>query len=259
MNDGSTDRTEEMVRQWCEEDKLPIRYYYQENQGKHVATNFIVAHCDSEMYMGLDSDDALLPNALETFYEEWESIPDKENYKGVSGRCVDPETGKVIGPALPKKRLDTTPQDLRLKYRHKGEMGGFNRTAVMREFPFVLPDKKARFCPENIVWYEMGKKYKERDVDIPVRLYYHDTTNAITHKSSNRSYANYYLWKYGVNNLLGYIWYSPVEVMKNVVGMSMDGFKTGRSLGDIIKDADSLIGKTLVLLLMPAGWILSKR
>ena len=47
VNDGSTDHTEELLKQWCEEDRLSIRYYYQENQGIHVAYNFAVAHCDS--------------------------------------------------------------------------------------------------------------------------------------------------------------------------------------------------------------------
>lgn len=66
-----------------------------------------------------------------------------------------------------------------------------------------------KFCPEDIVWYEMAKKYKERIVDIPVRKYYKDTSNSITGKNKNRSISNYYFGQYMVNNLLSYIIYSP--------------------------------------------------
>lgn len=50
VDDGSDDGTEDIVRKWCNEDKIPIRYYYQENQGKHVAVNFAVQHSNSEVF-----------------------------------------------------------------------------------------------------------------------------------------------------------------------------------------------------------------
>jgi len=259
VNDGSTDRTEEMVKKWCEENKLPIRYYYQENQGKHVATNFAVSHCDSEVFLSADSDDTLLPDALVIFYDEWQKIPNKDEYKGINGRTVDPTTGKVNGGKLPKSPFDTNSIDLRLKHHIKGEMCGFNRTDLMKQYPFPTPDPRMRFCPENIVWFEMSKKYKERLVDKPVRVYYHDTANAITGKSNSRSIANYYLWQYMVNNTLKYLIYSPKDVLKPCVGISMDGFKTGRSISTILNDVKPLFGKMLVLVFMPLGYVLSKR
>ena len=37
VDDGSTDDTQLLVKQWCEDNDIAIRYYYQQNQGKHVA------------------------------------------------------------------------------------------------------------------------------------------------------------------------------------------------------------------------------
>lgn len=258
VNDGSTDHTEELLKQWCEEDRLSIRYYYQENQGIHVAYNFAVAHCDSFAISSIDSDDALLPTALKVLYEEWQKIPDKENFKGIVGRCIDPETGKIIGSQLPYSPFDVHAMDMRYKYKIQGEMWGFNRTAVMRQYPFPTPDPRMRYCPEALVWFEMGKKYKERIVSVPMRLYYRDAANAITARSYNRSTANYFLWVYGVNNMLPYLFYSPKEVIRQYVGISMDGFRTSRSVGTILRDAKNLKRKLLVLLMMPIGWTLSK-
>ena len=259
VNDGSTDATDEMLKLWCEDNKLPICYYYQQNQGKHVAVNFAVNHCSSEMFLTIDSDDTLMDCALEVFYSEWMKIANKELYKGLTARSIDPDTRTILGSKLPTSPFDVTTADMRLKYHIRGEMCGFNRVDLMREYPFPTPDPRMRFCPENIVWYEMGKKYKERVVDIAVREYYKDTSNAITSKSTNRAISNYYWWKYGVNNLLKYIIYSPKEILKFVVGMSMDGFRTNRSVMNILNDAHTLYGKILLLLFMPIGFILSRK
>ena len=260
VNDGSVDKTDEMVRLWCRENKLPIKYYYQPNQGKHVAANYAVAHCDSEMFFTIDSDDTLLPDAFKMFYEEWQKIPNKEDFKGLTGRCVDPDTKQILGTPLPSNPFDVNTIDMRLKYHVKGEMCGFNRTDLMKSHPFPTPDPRMRFCPENIVWYEIAREgYKERIVNIPVREYYRDTENAITGCNFNRAVSNYYGWQYGVNHLLGYIFYSPKEIMKNVVGLSRDGFATRRSLSVILGDVHSFIGKMFVLVFTPIGYLLSKR
>ena len=259
INDGSTDQTEEMVKQWCNENKLPIKYRYQKNQGKHVAVNYAVAHCDSEVFLTIDSDDTLLPEAFKVFYEEWEKIPDKTMYKGITGRCIDPVTKQIIGNKFPSDPFDVNTLDLRLKHHIKGEMLGFNRTDLMKSHPFPAPDPRMRFCPESIVWYEIARDgYKERMVNIPVREYYRDAANAITGRNFNRAISNYYGWQYGVNHLLGYFFYSPKLILKNIVGISRDGFVTKRSVSTILADIHSFWGKCLVLIFMPAGYLLSK-
>ena len=246
------------LKGWCEENKLPIRYYYQENQGKHIAVNLAIRNCRSEMILVIDSDDTLLPVALKTFYEEWQKIEDKEHFKGVTGRCIDPETGKLIGTKLPRSPFDVHTTDMRLKYRVKGEMCGFNRVDIMKKYILPSYDKRIRFYPEGIRWYEIAKMYKERVVDIPVREYYKDTGNALTHRSTNRAYANFYLWQYIVNNLMRYSFYSPEFVLKGIVGVSMDGFKTGRSIGDMLSGVNGVMRKCLVSMFLPCGYLLSK-
>ena len=39
VDDGSSDNTEELVHSWISEDKIPINYKKQLNQGKHIAIN----------------------------------------------------------------------------------------------------------------------------------------------------------------------------------------------------------------------------
>ena len=42
MDDGSEDRTKDIVEKFEKENKIDIKYYYQENQGKMVAINNII-------------------------------------------------------------------------------------------------------------------------------------------------------------------------------------------------------------------------
>lgn len=263
VNDGSTDGSHDLIKQWCADNELPIICLTQPNGGKHVAMNSGVANARGEMFLSIDSDDTLLPDTLIVFHENWYKIDEKERsgIKGVTGRCIDPETATIIGDPLPTNPLICSPQDLRFKYHVKGEMCGFNRLEIMKAHPFPTPDSCGRFFPESVVWFEIGKEYKEYVVDIPVREYYRDSGNAITSGgSANRAPQNYYLWEYEVNNLvLKYLTRSPKLMLKAIVGMSMDGFRTHRSVCTILKDCKGFTRKLLVATFMPAGWILSKR
>lgn len=263
VDDGSRDDTWQLIEQWYKANLIPIKYLWQENCGKHVATNRAVGMSRGDMLLILDSDDTLFDNALEVFYNGWMSIPSeiRHEFKGVTARCVEPGTDKLIGTPCPTKPYYVYTADMRFRDHIEGEMCGINRLDVMKEFPFPVFETKTSFCPESIVWFEMGKKYKESIIDVPVREYFRDTANSITlAQSKSRATANYHLWKYEVNNLVSkYFFSSPKEMSKAVVGISRDGFLSNRSVKEILNDVDSFPMKALVLLAMPVGWFLSKK
>lgn len=261
VDDGSTDNTEALVEGWINDEALRIRYTKQINQGKHVAFNKGVQMAKGEMFVSLDSDDVIVPNALELFVHYWNNIESnsRDKYKGLAFRCMDSKTKEILGQPLPSRIWDCDDRNFRLKYRIRGEFMGFNRVDVLKKYSFPIYDDRTRFCPENIVWYEMAKEYLTRYVDIPVRYYYRDSGNALTGKSHNRSFSNYFLWKYYINNLSGYIIYSPKIIIKGYIGITMDGFISGRKLATIIKDCNGLLNKMLVVLLSPIGYFLSRR
>lgn len=260
VDDGSTDDTKLLVKQWCEDNELAIRYYYQENQGKHVAMNFAAQQARGKFWLTIDSDDTILPDALVKYWKVWNSIPvdQRDGFCGVSARCIDSD-GNIVGDKLPTSPMDVSFTELRMKYRIEGEMLEMYRVDVLRQYPFPEYDPRMRFCPEAIAWFEMAKKYKLRVVDEPVRTYYYDaSTSIMREKSVKRSAANYYLWLYFVNNLSQYIFSNPMKIVKAYVGVSMDGFVSGRKMFGILKD---ILGwrKIPALLAMPLGWIFSKR
>lgn len=263
VDDGSTDDTAGKVEKWIKEDIIPIIYIYQPNKGKHVASNNGISRARGYAVIEYDSDDIILPDALLAMYNTWQSLPHDERptVKGVTGRCIDSRNGKMIGKPVPYEPFIVSPQDMRFKYHIDGEMFGFTLRSIMLEHPYPVFDGSTKFCPESIVIFEIGKRYREAVINTPVRIYTIGNSDSITTGGSrNRASQNYHLWKYEVNNLVTrYIFRSPVSMLKAVVGISMDGFRTGRSIRTIINDVTSRRMKLLVAAFIPAGYILSLR
>lgn len=258
VDDGSTDQTDKVVKAWGEECDFPISYYWQENQGKHVAMNFAISKARGWYFMTLDSDDKILPNALEVFFKEWESISDEMKICCVSGRCVDSD-GNIVGKPLPSFPLDISFTDLRMSLRNNGELLDMYRTEVLRAYPFPQYDERMRFCPEAIVWFEMAKKYKMHILDVPVRIYYYDAdTSLIKTHNVSRSVSTYFLWLYMINELSRFIFSYPKEILKAYIGMARDGFIVGYSVSQMLGNIKSKVKKIGFILCLPIGYVFSK-
>lgn len=171
VDDGSTDGTKCCVEAWKQESRIDIVYVYQPNQGKHVATNRAVCLARGEFFLTLDSDDACVPNALERLNCHWESIPEKEQnaFSAVTSLCVS-SRGAPIGSRFPISPLDSNSAELFYKFHVRGEKWGFQRTDVMKRFPFpeVIGEK---FVTEALVWRAIGRQYKTRFVNEYLRIY----------------------------------------------------------------------------------------
>ena len=260
IDDGSTDDTKELIQGYIEEDKINIRYYYQENRGKHIALNTAMKLVDSEYITVIDSDDEFVSNAFEVFISYWNNIEDKSLFKSITCRAYDPATGNAEGTEIKEScgYHDARTLDARIKEKNKGEKWSLDRTCVFKEFPY--PDLKGyngeslHFIPEAIVLDKISRKYYGRFINEPLRGYYHDQDNAITARSNSRSNSNYYLWKHVLNDILDYFKYDPIYFLKASVGMSFDGIATGRSLHIILKDIKKMRIKILVGVLYPVGY-----
>lgn len=86
LDDGSSDNTEELVKEWIESgNDFPIRYFKVENGGKCRAINRGLDLARGELFFIMDSDDYLTDNALERVVY-WEStIADKPMFMGIVG------------------------------------------------------------------------------------------------------------------------------------------------------------------------------
>ena len=65
VDDGSTDQTQELISNFITKGFIDIRYFKQENGGKHRAINKGVKLAKGELFFIVDSDDYLSNNALD--------------------------------------------------------------------------------------------------------------------------------------------------------------------------------------------------
>ena len=161
VDDGSVDETASLFSSNENENgNVKIRYFYQENGGKHRAINRGVKEARGELFFIADSDDWLPDDALETVAKIYDDIRDDASFAGVCGLDGTPD-GEIIGSGLPKEVIDDTTLAIRFQLGVTGDMKEVFRTSVMKEFPFPEISGE-RFCPEMLVWNRIATKYKLR-------------------------------------------------------------------------------------------------
>ena len=216
IDDGSTDNTEELVRQWQAECKdFAIRYIYQENGHKKAAHNRAVAEACGELFIVLDSDDSCIPQAMERFQFYWNSIPrqDRDRFWCVCGLCKDAD-GNIVGDMLPGNTyLDASFQEVYFKYKIKGEKWGAMKTSVLRNFPFR--EDIPGHVPEGTVWYAIAPEYnRARFFNEPLRVYYQDVPGLMARPGEKPDPVRaapgaLYAGIFHLDNNLGYFRHSP--------------------------------------------------
>lgn len=158
VDDGSSDNTEQLVSGWqASENGFQIRYYKKENGGKPRAINLGVQEALGEFFFMVDSDDHLLPEALEKLTLWVSAIQDDAHFIGVGAARGYPDLTYIKG--VPPKTnasgyVDATNLE-RTKYDLDADMCEAYRTEIFRKFPMAeWPGEK--FAPEQIALNEIA-------------------------------------------------------------------------------------------------------
>ena len=168
-DDGSTDNTEDLVRQWMSVDNgFPIVYCKLPHVGIPRALNNGVNHANTDWFMMLDSDDYILPETVEKVIAWLEGIKDNTTLGGIGfARCYP--NGDYMRPQKPiidqkVGYVDANHID-RCKYHLDMDMCEVHRTALFKRFPFQYWETE-RYAPEQLPFYEIALAgYKMRWYD----------------------------------------------------------------------------------------------
>jgi glycosyltransferase involved in cell wall biosynthesis len=174
VDDGSSDGTRELVQQWQSTAGFAVEYLFQPNSGKHNAHNAAVARARTELFAIVDSDDELLPHAVERITSTWKntSTDERAGLAGIWTLCADPQGNIVDGP-FPQDVMDATLQELRYGRRMNKEMLPTFVTEVLREYPFPrTPPGACPYIPESYVWMQITRRRKLRFLNEPCRIYH---------------------------------------------------------------------------------------
>lgn len=139
--------------------EFPIRYIFKENGGKHTALNLGVKLINSELTFIVDSDDYLVPTAIETILTYHNKYKMNNHLCGYSFLRRFPD-GNINGKLfLPDEKIGSY-IDCRINADDtKSDKAEVFITRCLKEFPF--PEYvNERFLGEDVVWIRMALKYK---------------------------------------------------------------------------------------------------
>ncbi|QLQ32101.1 MAG: glycosyltransferase family 2 protein [Candidatus Thiothrix singaporensis] len=258
VDDGSTDNTRERVEDWQAQAAFPIRYLYQQNAHKKVAHNLGINAAQGELFLTLDSDDACKPQALERLLFHWRAIPDSQRngFSAVTVLC-EKESGEIVGSLFPAKPdggwIDSDSVEMSYRYKVRGEKWGFQRTDVLRQFPFEHADVTG-LIPENVVWERISERYKTRFVNEALRIY-HDGEDQVTRaRPDQHALGHAIACKSMLEHGARYFLYAPLRLLD--VAMSFVRFKhhAQQRQPDVTLSAEGLLPRLLVLGMTPFGY-----
>lgn len=170
VDDGSTDRTDELCGGFVKDANFPVRYMRQENSGKHVAINRGAVEARGEWFFIVDSDDFLPPDSIETNEHYLAQIETDPGFAGVSGVRARPDGSWLLGQGLSLEDMssrvrelfsleyvDATSQEYRSKLKMPGDRAEIVRTELVRKYSFPSFEGE-RFVSEYYLWQSISEE-----------------------------------------------------------------------------------------------------
>lgn len=261
VDDGSTDDTAAVVHAWVASAPFPIRYIQAAHGGKHVAFNRGVREARGALFLSMDSDDACVPRSLERFWFHWTQIPEVErkNYSSVTA-LVNDEHGVLIGTEFPAPIFDSNALDLRFRSHVTGDKWGFQRTDVLRKFPF--PEVEGvNYVPEVLAWYPIARRFHTRFVNERLLIYFQAGTDRLSvgQVTPHDAIAMRLGQQALLDDYLDHAIRSPRDLLKAVVNYSRFGLAAGIGLRGAVSGMRTWHGRLLVTLGAPMGVALHLR
>lgn len=160
IDDGSNDNTSNIINKFIDDNKIRIRYFYQENGGKHRAINKGLDIAEGELFFIVDSDDTLIPTAIEIVLEKYKSVENSPEFAGISFNRGYSEK-KIVGKTFSSEFMDCTNLE-RGRNNILGDKSEIYRTKILRKIKFPEIDGE-NFMSEIVLWNEVARQgYKLR-------------------------------------------------------------------------------------------------
>ncbi|MDD3666809.1 MAG: glycosyltransferase family A protein [Bacteroidales bacterium] len=191
VDNGSCINLDDTVESFMATASIPIMYIKRsEGIGPHTGKNSAIKEARGKYITMLDSDDELLPNAIETLVRTWESLPQNAEcpYREVVAQCID-EFGNRVGSPFPEELNNCTPQEAFKIWCRPGlasEHVNMNLTQLLKEKPFPEPEGVTWVVDSVILWNRLSKGYKSYFINHTLKRYYVGSADSITNTQINK-------------------------------------------------------------------------
>lgn len=248
IDDGSSDKTAELVEEWkTRNNGFEIQYIYKNNGGMHTAHNTAYENIKTELNVCIDSDDRLSEGAVRKILDKWEQVK-HQGYAGIIGLDADLE-GNILGKGFSEGLNETT----LMEYYASGGLGDKKlvyRTDIINEYPPYPVFEGEKY---------VALAYKYRLIDQDYKLAVLDEVLCEVDYQPDGSSAT--MWKQYIKNPQGFIFWRKVC-------MQYPESKKRQIIDCIHYVAENIIAqkknyvnespkKVMTLLCVPAGYLLS--
>lgn len=169
IDDGSTDDTKKLIESYQKEKRIKIKYCNKKNGGKHRAINFGVEKIEEELIFMVDSDDWLLPEAIEEIEKVYKKYKNNKTIAVYSFHKAY-ENGKISGPHYAQREFIGN----HISYRINNHIRGENAEVIVAKYfkKVKLPEIDGeKFLSEGYLWNTLAKNYETVYIDKPIYLF----------------------------------------------------------------------------------------
>ena len=255
MDDGSTDETKNQVDKFIEENRIEIKYFFQENQGKMKAINNLTEKAQGDLIIECDSDDYFTDNAFEIIKNAFEKNQNKMQDLYALCFLKYDQTGKNMGNFF---RKDTSKMfDLYFKEGENGEKALVFNSQIRKQYKYELENSE-RFVTEARMFHKMDEKYSIICVNEPIMICEYQEEGYT--RNINKQFTE---------NPYGYFEYFKEILQKDMKGVSFNKrlyaikhyilFATLTNQKNIVKYVTGIFNKILILCLYVPGKFVTKR
>lgn len=232
FNDASTDNTIEALNEFKKSSSLDIDVIdSKEKRYKHGAINVLFNECSTPYAFQLDDDDELVPNAIENALNLFTTLPNKEDYCALVGRCIDTSTNKMCGPLFPEDiNIRGWSKAIKMARKVGGEKFSLLNMNIYKKYKFPEP-KGVTFISEALFWRSVLNNYQEYYTNEIFRIYHTNEGDCLSNqKKSNQYFKNvYYYYVSFLNGLKDKYTRYKNERFKTIIQLSLIYFKTDKS------------------------------
>lgn len=235
IDDGSSDGTEEYVSSWIEKEAIEkngfeIKYIKKKNGGTHTGYNKAFDVCGTELIFCLETDDELLPGAIQKILDEANGKVYEKSI-GLIFPAYYIGKGEIIGKPFPKGKRLISYHDCYYKYKDTGDKFFVYKTKKIGRYRFPEFEGE-KLCSTATMLLTLHGCYKIVDADVYNKSYLEDgytaDSVAINFAKSPKGFAYFHYIKLGeigeikvnIKSAIHYVGCSLLAGQKNIISKS---------------------------------------
>jgi len=263
INDGSTDDTDKLVEKFLSEADFDIVYIKQENKGKNYCYNKAIELAQGELFLILDSDDAIVSECMDVFWHYWMKISenDKKEIYGITCLCRNGYTNSLIGHKVEEGLIGNA-----FIWKHKNRVY-FDGWAALNTIVFkkyIFPEiENIKFIPEAYIWDKVGKNRKVYSTNEVLKIVFYQNdgfSKNIIDSYLKHPKGRYLYHKMVINDLFwDLLKANPIRLLKDFIQFGRMGFHSDYSVKKMIKDINSIFKVVLFIFIVILSWLFYKK